>query len=219
MPQVRGTSRPSLCRRLVGLCFSLVFVLTCIGPRIAVSGELPPVRVTHHVHQLSCTIAALPKNASVTLELRYETHDRIQPRKSPQSIGFETSAVKLRQSLERPEKPFVYLRPYRTGSWRIIQTTFAPDTFFGERMRDACSRGCALKEARSIDMWSRVFVGAPAAGAPVGLCLDLSDLEQEYQNANRVVLTFVGFGDAESFGFHVDEYTPHGVQHTRAICH
>jgi hypothetical protein len=212
-----------LCRRLPGLHVLLALLIIGFCAPLASSSETPPIRITQRFAQLNCTVAALPENTTVTLELRYETHDRSRPPGySPPGyypgMNIISDAAELRRALEQPKKPSVRRRPFNTASWRIIRTTFEPDAFFGEPTRRACRDGCALKEHRSIDMWRRVFVASPATGAPLNTRLDLSDLEREYRQVRRGLLTFAGFGDAENFGFHFEEYSSDGVHHTRAIC-
>jgi hypothetical protein len=201
------------CHWLSRLCFCLAVLLICAGPRSAAS-DPPSIEVMHRVARLKCMVAALPANVSVTIELRYETHVQMQ-----RSGGLEHNAVRLRQSLEAPKKAFVALRPFETGSWRIVDTTFPPDAFFGEHTQRACSQGCALHEVHSIDMWRRVFVSRPSSGALLHTDLNLSGIEERYGDTPRAAITFAGFGDSETFGFHFEQYLgATDVTRTRALC-
>jgi hypothetical protein len=195
-------------------CCCLIALSTSAVAQSPPLQERTQVEVKHESAKLKCIVAALPQNATVTLELRYETHVRAAP-----ADVSKLTVEKLRQSLERPRRTSVHMRPFRTGSWRILETTFPPDAFFGEHTQHACSQGCALHEMHSIDMWRRVFVSGPSSGAPLHTNLDLSDIEERYGDTPRAVITFAGFGDSEGFGFHFEQYLDAtNVTRTRALC-
>jgi hypothetical protein len=152
-------------------------------------------------------MAQLDPPAQVTFELSYETHTR-------KSSPMATTVDELRRALLSRKNP-IATGDFTTASWRIASTSFAPDAFFGVRTQRACSAGCALHQATSIDMWSSAFVAAPAAGAEVRTNLKFSDLDSLYGAAPRAVISYIGFGEYHGF---VVEF-PGGLPQTKASCH
>jgi hypothetical protein len=161
--------------------------------------------------QFNCTIAQLGPAGEVTFEVSYETHTR---RPAKPTVATTVGELKLR--LERLGNRFPQ-RDYETASWRILKTTMLPESFLGARAVRACARGCAFHEARSIDTWRFVFVLTPVSGAPLATPWDLSEIDKQYRDSRRVVVSFWGL--REGFGFYVDEFGPEAGPPARALCH
>jgi len=110
------------------------------------------------------------------------------------------------------------MRQFRTASWRILDTTFGREGLLGKQTQSACSDGCALFEVSSIDMWKRVFVLSPASGTEVSTDLMLTGVAEQYPDVPWAEITFAGFGDVDTFGFHYEEHRGSSVFQTRALC-
>jgi hypothetical protein len=67
-------------------------------------------------------------------------------------------------------------------------------------------------------MWTRVFVLSPASGAEVNTDFQLAAVAKEYPDIPRAHITFAGFGNVDTFGFHYEEFRGADVLRARALC-
>jgi hypothetical protein len=191
--------------RAISLSFAL-WLLTLAAQAAATAGERPPLTVTHEKSHMTCTVTGLA--GSVTLEFARMKHTRTWP---PRPI--ETRVDKLRQALLRPVTR-TSLRDFQTGSWRIVETSFAPKAFFGPLTQQACSQGCAMHEATGIDVRSTLLVIAAATNANIRADLEFSRRRELYGAAPHAKLTSVGYGDWHGFVAGLPE-----SGQSRASCH
>jgi len=154
--------------------------------------EVPSVAVSRQVSLTTCRLGDQSANLSVTIEIAREARAHRMP-----EAQIASNVAELGNNLDAPRR--VIPRDLQTVSWRIVETTFAADEFFGERMRRTCERGCALHEFTGVDMRSQAFVAAPSTGANILSDIEFSDLHALYGAAPRALLSFVGFGEYQGF--------------------
>lgn len=154
--------------------------------------EVQSVAAYRQVSRTTCRLGDQSANLSVTIEIARETHAHRM-----REAQIASNVAELRNNLDAPHR--VIPRDLQTASWRIVETTFAADEFFGERMRRTCEQGCALHEFASVDMRIHAFVAAPSIGANIVSDIEFSDLPSLYGAAQRALLSFVGFGEYQGF--------------------